>query len=54
MKSCMVYLTDLKDYVEMNKAYSVYFPEDPPSGACVQVAGLGRGAKVDISLIAAK
>jgi 2-iminobutanoate/2-iminopropanoate deaminase len=52
--SCTVYLTDLKDFVEMNKAYSVYFPEDPPSRACVQVAGLVRGAKVEISLIAAK
>ena len=52
--SCTVYLTDLKDYTEMNKAYSVYFPEDPPSRACVQVAGLVRGAKVEISLIAAK
>lgn len=51
---CTVYLTDLKDYAEMNKAYSVFFPEDPPSRACVQVAGLVKGAKVEISMIAAK
>lgn len=52
--SCTVYLTDLKDYTEMNKAYSSYFPEDPPARACVQVSGLVRGAKVEISMIAAK
>jgi 2-iminobutanoate/2-iminopropanoate deaminase len=51
---CTVYLTDLDDYAEMNKAYAAYFPEDPPSRACVQVAGLVRGAKVEISMIAAK
>ncbi|MFW6124457.1 MAG: RidA family protein [Acidobacteriota bacterium] len=51
---CTVYLTDLEDYAEMNKAYSSFFPEDPPARACVQVAGLVREAKVEISMIAAK
>jgi len=51
---CTVYLTDLEDYAAMNKAYSAFFPEDPPARACVQVAGLVRGAKVEISMIAAK
>jgi 2-iminobutanoate/2-iminopropanoate deaminase len=52
--SCTVYLTDLHDYSEMNKAYSPYFPEDPPARACVQVARLVRDAKVELSFIAAK
>ena len=52
--SCTVYLTDLKDYSEMNKAYSPYFPEDPPARTCVQVSELVRGAKVELTLIAAK
>jgi 2-iminobutanoate/2-iminopropanoate deaminase len=51
---CTVYLTDIKDYAEMNKAYAAYFSENPPSRACVQIAGLVRGAKVEISMIAAK
>lgn len=51
---CTVYLTDLEDYAEMNKAYSSFFPVDPPARACVQVAGLVRDAKVEISMIAAK
>lgn len=52
--STTVYLTDLKDYDEMNKAYGAYFTKDPPARACVQVANLVRGAKVEISMIAAK
>jgi 2-iminobutanoate/2-iminopropanoate deaminase len=52
--SCTVYLTDLGDYVEMNKAYSPYFPKDPPARTCVQVGELVRGAKVELTLIAAK
>ncbi len=51
---CTVYLADLEDYAEMNKAYIAFFPEDPPARACVQVAGLVRDAKVEISMIAAK
>ncbi len=51
---CTVYLADLEDYAEMNKAYSAFFPENPPARACVQVAGLVREAKVEISMIAAK
>ncbi len=52
--SCTVYLTDLDDYSEVNKAYSPYFPKDPPARTCVQVAKLVRGAKVELSFIAAK
>jgi 2-iminobutanoate/2-iminopropanoate deaminase len=52
--SCTVYLTDLNDYNEMNKAYSSYFPKDPPARTCVQVSKLVRGAKVELSFIAAK
>ncbi len=51
---CTVYLADIEDYAAMNKAYIAFFPEDPPARACVQVAGLVRGAKVEISMIAAK
>lgn len=52
--SCTVYLTDLKDYSEMNKAYSAYFPKDPPARTCVQVVKLVREAKVELTLIAAQ
>lgn len=52
--NCTVYLTDINDYDAMNKVYGTYFPADPPARACVQVAKLVRGAKVEISLIAMK
>jgi 2-iminobutanoate/2-iminopropanoate deaminase len=52
--NCTVYLTDINDYDVMNKVYGTYFPTDPPARACVQVAKLVRGAKVEISLIATK
>ena len=52
--NCTVYLTDINDYDVMNKVYGTYFPADPPARACVQVAKLVRGAKVEISLIATK
>jgi 2-iminobutanoate/2-iminopropanoate deaminase len=52
--SCTVYLTDLEDYSEMNKAYSAYFPKDPPARTCVQAVKLVREAKVELSFIAAK
>ena len=49
-----VYLADLNDYDAMNKAYATYFTANPPARACVQVAKLVRGAKVEISMIALK
>jgi len=49
-----VYLKDLKDYDEMNKAYAAYFSKTPPARACVQVADLLRDAKVEISMIASE
>jgi 2-iminobutanoate/2-iminopropanoate deaminase len=52
--NCTVYLTDINDYDAVNKVYGTYFPTEPPARACVQVAKLVRGAKVEISLIAEK
>jgi 2-iminobutanoate/2-iminopropanoate deaminase len=49
-----VYLKDLEDYDEMNKAYAAYFPKNPPARACVQVADLLRDARVEISMIASE
>jgi 2-iminobutanoate/2-iminopropanoate deaminase len=52
--NCTVYLADINDYDAMNKVYATFFPTDPPARACVQVAKLVRGAKVEISMIAIK
>jgi 2-iminobutanoate/2-iminopropanoate deaminase len=52
--NCTVYLADINDYDAMNKVYATFFPTGPPARACVQVAKLVRGAKVEISMIAIK
>jgi len=50
--SCTVYLSDIGHFGLMNGVYGRYFPENPPSRATVQVAGLPRGVDVEISCIA--
>jgi 2-iminobutanoate/2-iminopropanoate deaminase len=49
-----VYLADLADFKEMNRAYAEFFPESPPARTTIQVAGLPRGAAVEIDAIAFK
>ena len=47
-----VYLTDLDNFSRMNAVYDSYFSESKPARACVQVAALPKGAKVEIEAIA--
>ena len=47
-----IYLTDLQDFGAVNETYARYFPEEPPARATVQVAGLPRGAQVEIDATA--
>ncbi len=47
-----VYLTDLSHFVRMNHIYEKYFSGNKPARACVQVAALPKGAKVEIEAIA--
>ena len=49
-----VFLTDLADFVVVNRIYGTRFPSATPARSCVQVAALPAGAKVEIELIAAK
>ncbi len=49
-----VFLADLADFQEMNRAYAEFFPGNPPARSTVQVAGLPRGASIEIEAIAAK
>ncbi len=49
-----VYLTDMADFQEMNRAYAEFFPGHPPARCTVQVAGLARGVAIEIDAIAAK
>ena len=49
-----VYMADLHDYGDMNKAYKRVVPDPKPARATVQVAGLVNNARVEISAIAVK
>ena len=47
-----VYLTNLDEFAKMNKVYELFFKENKPARACVQVAALPKGARVEIDAIA--
>ena len=47
-----IYLADLADFGAVNEIYGSYFKEAPPARATVQVAGLPKGALVEIDAIA--
>ena len=47
-----VYLSDLGDFSKMNQVYESFFSDNKPARACVQVAALPKGAKVEIDAIA--
>jgi 2-iminobutanoate/2-iminopropanoate deaminase len=52
--SATVYVTDIDDFPAVNAVYASYFHAPYPARAFVQVAKLLRGAKVEISVIAAR
>lgn len=47
-----VFLTDLGDFADMNAVYAEAFGTHTPARATVQVAGLPRGARVEIECVA--
>ena len=47
-----VFMVDLAGFGAMNEIYSKYFTENFPARSTVQVAGLPKGASVEIEVIA--
>jgi 2-iminobutanoate/2-iminopropanoate deaminase len=47
-----IFLQDLGDFAPVNEIYGSYFKDAPPARATVQVAGLPKGAMVEIDAIA--
>ena len=47
-----VFLCDMADFAAVNGVYTTYFPAPFPARSCVAVAGLPRGARVEIEVIA--
>jgi 2-iminobutanoate/2-iminopropanoate deaminase len=47
-----VYLADMADFAQMNEVYARHFGAHKPARSTVQAAGLPRGARVEIDVIA--
>ena len=45
-------LIDMQDFHAVNAVYETFFSESKPARACVEVAGLPRGAKIEIEAVA--
>jgi 2-iminobutanoate/2-iminopropanoate deaminase len=47
-----IYLVDMADFTAVNEVYGQYFPQAPPARATVAVAGLPKGARVEVEAVA--
>ena len=47
-----VFLDDMTDFAKMNTIYTEFFNENPPARSTVAVAGLPKGALVEIECVA--
>ena len=47
-----VFLTNLADFAAMNEVYASHFTADFPARSTIQVAGLPKGANVEIEVMA--
>lgn len=48
-----IFLTDLNDFAVVNDTYGSYFSKDFPARETVEVSKLPKGARVEISVVAA-
>lgn len=46
-----IFLTDMKDFQEVNTVYAGYFPATPPARSTVQVAALPLGSNIEIEAV---
>lgn len=49
-----IFLSDLQDFEQVNQVYGEFFGTHRPARSTVQVAGLPKGARVEIEVIAWK
>lgn len=48
------FLADLNEFAAFNAVYAKYFPNEAPARSCFAVAGLPKGAKLEVETICAK
>jgi len=49
-----VFLADMQDFQAMNEVYSRHFDATPPARTTIAAAGLPRGARVEIEVVAVR
>jgi 2-iminobutanoate/2-iminopropanoate deaminase len=49
---CSIFLIDMGQFTHVNEVYGSYFQEEPPARETVEVSGLPKGVRVEISAIA--
>ena len=49
-----IFLTSMDDFQSVNEVYAQYFKTAPPARSTVAVAGLPKGVKVEIEVLAVK
>ena len=49
---CVVFITDMDDFKEMNEAYAQFFGQHKPARSCIEVSRLPKGAVLEIEAIA--
>ena len=48
-----IYMTDMSAFASVNEVYESFFESDPPARVAIAVAGLPRGALVEIDAVVA-
>ena len=48
----MVFLTDMKEFVQFNQVYESYFLKHKPARSCVEVSALPQSVRVEVEVIA--
>ena len=48
------FVADLNDFAAFNAVYAKYFPNEAPARSCFAVAGLPKGAKLEVETICVK
>ncbi len=47
-----IFLMDMTNFAEVNEVYAMYFSDNYPARETVQVSGLPKGVRVEISMVA--
>lgn len=48
----LIFLRSMDDFAEVNRVYGEYLPDPPPARSTVAAAGLPKGARLEIEVVA--